>query len=268
MSTPIETNTDELRAILDAVNELPSNDEVLNLKVVAYATEDLLTADTPTENTIGIVTTTPIPAWYFSAEQPENMVEGDVWMKTDAESPVSFNAVKKNNITVYPFEAMQLNEELEKVPAFCYLAGKWVELWKWNGELYKEGKEYEDITGGWVTGVIWSGYSASGSTVTKKNDYLYIDGADGSSHGFKTANQIDLTPYSAFNIRYTAPSTINVSVAATFPKDSENMIAKSNMSGGTNVTKSLSLNSVNQAARIGIFDYNGKGVEIYEMWLS
>lgn len=32
MSTPIETNTEDLRAILDAVNELPSTDEFVKKK--------------------------------------------------------------------------------------------------------------------------------------------------------------------------------------------------------------------------------------------
>jgi hypothetical protein len=98
----------------------------LNFKVVAYATEELLTADTPKENTIGIVTTTPIPSWYFAAEQPDNMAEGEVWFWSDNGSNISFNALKKNNIKVSPIAAKQyISGALTDVPAKIYRDGEW-----------------------------------------------------------------------------------------------------------------------------------------------
>ena len=42
----------------------------LNFKIVAYATEEELVAAQPKENTIGVITTTPINGWVFDSEDP------------------------------------------------------------------------------------------------------------------------------------------------------------------------------------------------------
>ena len=73
----------------------------LNFDVKAYDTEEALLAATPKENTIGIITTTPITSWIFSATEPKIPTDGDdglVWFHIGTTSPVSFNALKKTTL--------------------------------------------------------------------------------------------------------------------------------------------------------------------------
>ncbi len=119
----------------------------LNFRVAAYATEDLLKADTPKENTIGVVTTIPISGWYFAAEQPENMSEGEVWFLVGTSKSVAFNVLKKNNVTIYPMSAKQMvSGALKAVTAKSYQNGEWTE---WNRKFYEKGTffgEYVSVT--------------------------------------------------------------------------------------------------------------------------
>lgn len=94
-----------------------------NFKVVGGTTEPL----NPKENSIWINTEAEITSWVFSASQPDNLAEGNVWISTGTSSPVGFNALKKNGITVYPLSAKQ------------YINGAWI---------YKESKMYQN--GVWV----------------------------------------------------------------------------------------------------------------------
>lgn len=82
---------------------------------------------TAKENTIW-VDTDKINNYYFSAEQPENMVDYDVWFPTSESSTVAFNALKKNGIQVYPISAKQ------------YVGGAWVDVTakSWDGNAWAE----------------------------------------------------------------------------------------------------------------------------------
>ena len=80
----------------------------------------------PKENTIWVNTANNITGWYFSATQPENMEEGEVWLATGASSELAFNALKKNDIYVYPLKAAQyVDGELKEVTAKFYQGGEW-----------------------------------------------------------------------------------------------------------------------------------------------
>jgi hypothetical protein len=98
----------------------------LNFNVKGYATEELLMAATPKENTIGIITTTPITSWIFSATEPAEPVEGMAWIATGTSSTVEFGALKKNGIRVYPISAKQyVNGKWGAVNAYIYQGGVW-----------------------------------------------------------------------------------------------------------------------------------------------
>lgn len=131
-----------------AIMEIESGVE-LNFDVVAYETEAALLANAPAENTIGIITTTPISNWIFSPTQPENPDGGTVWISTDTSSPVEFNALKKNCIQVYLQTAKQyVSGAWEDVSnAKIYQNSEWVDLW--DGILFENGNQYGAITGGW-----------------------------------------------------------------------------------------------------------------------
>lgn len=88
------------------------------------------------ENTIW-VDTDRINNYYFSATQPENMEEYDVWFPIGTSSPVGFNAVKKNGIQVYPQLAKQyVGGAFIKKDAMSYQDGQWE---NWRYYLFKEG---------------------------------------------------------------------------------------------------------------------------------
>ena len=174
----------------------------LNFAVVAYPSEvELNTAipDDTTITTIGVVTTNPITGWHFRFEQPENMAEGEVWFSVGTASSAEFNALKQNEVMVYPFSAKQMvSGTLNDVVAKSYQGGAWVEWW--NGELYKNGNQYENITGGWKcnSDIKWHSMSISGSI--KYGEYLEVSVTGTACYNATTKNKIDMTEYS--EIRY------------------------------------------------------------------
>lgn len=186
--------TDDL-TLHEMISEI-SNIEVgegLNFTVVGGTTQP----NNPTENTIWVNTSTDITGWYFSVTQPENMINGDVWFETNMATPIEFNALKDNNIQLYPTDARQyVNSALVDVPVMIYQNNEWVNWW--DGELYKSGNEYPLITGGWV-GKAMRGNSSGNDlmpTITKGGNDITAS-ISGNSHGgiIHTAKKIDLTKY-------------------------------------------------------------------------
>ena len=97
----------------------------LNFEVVGGTTEPT----NPKENTIWVNTDTGITGWYFSATQPENMVEGEVWLLIGDSSDVEFNVLKVNGIQIYPLEAKQMvSGALVDVEEKIYQNEEWKEL--------------------------------------------------------------------------------------------------------------------------------------------
>ena len=115
----------------------------LNFKVVGGTS----TPASPKENTIWVNTSTKITDWIFSATQPTGAT-GMVWISTGKTSTAPFNALKKNNITIYPISAKQYvgGAWVDKT-AKIYQNGAWVDWW--NGELYENGNQFTNVTGGW-----------------------------------------------------------------------------------------------------------------------
>lgn len=102
---------------------------------------------TAKENTIW-VDTDKINNYYFSATQPENMAEYDVWFPTGTSSSVAFSAAKKNPIMVYPLSAKQyISGALVDKTAKSWQGGKWVD---WITYLYNNGNQNTNLTGGWA----------------------------------------------------------------------------------------------------------------------
>lgn len=105
----------------------------LNFEVIAYESEEALLASTPAENTVGIITTTPITSWIFSATEPVQPASDMVWIPTSTSSSVEFNALKQNGVQVYPISAKQyVNGAWADVTAMSYQNGGWI---KWETKL-------------------------------------------------------------------------------------------------------------------------------------
>lgn len=161
--------------------------------------------NSPKENTIWVDTDVKITRWIFSATEPENPVEGMIWIFTGASSVVGFNALKKKNgIQVYPLSAQQ------------YISGAWTDKssqsyqngeWKtWIEYLYKEGDEYTSVTGGFSK---TAGNNIGTQTLTKLSHCLRLVSigniSGGSNFTVSTAHKIDVTPFSTLcaRIRHT-----------------------------------------------------------------
>lgn len=174
----------------------------LNFKVVGYATEAELLADTPKENTIGIITTNKITGWLFSATEPESPTEGMVWISTGSSSAVEFNALKKNGIQVYPLSAKQyVSGAWVDVTAMSYQDSQWVD---WFTYIIKDGN-----AGNW-------GFSTQLRTqctfpITQKTGYINIKGYSNYVSGGLVDTKIDVTNISAIEMDIDAVTIGSVS---------------------------------------------------------
>lgn len=189
----------------------------LNFKVLAYDAEIELLAATPAENTIGIITNTPITSWMFSAEEPSPAVPGMVWITISNSSPVAFNALKKNGVMIYPISAKQfIVDAWVDVPAKSYQADENGTL-KWNAwlvYLYNNG-DNESVSGGWATIRGYSGaYTDTSAPACTVNDdsIVFHNNKSGNIAGFLKHNKpIDLTPYT--KVHYSGNATCNSGTA-------------------------------------------------------
>lgn len=103
----------------------------LNFKVVGSETQP---AD-PAENTIWVNTADPLTGYSLSPVQPEEPYEGMVWILVGKSGSISFNALKRNEIRIYPLSAMQ------------YTAGAWISV---TAEIFQNGE--------WVDWIDWDTY--------------------------------------------------------------------------------------------------------------
>lgn len=166
----------------------------LNFKIVGGTSKP----SNPKENTIWVNTEAEITGYEFVAEQPAESYDGLVWIQTGASSTVSFNALKKNAIQVYPLSAKQcVSGAWTDVTTKSYQGGEWVDWW--DGELYVRGDQYTGVTGGWVTNKETNG------TVTYNDTSITVNLAKNTNGATFTGpkNAIDLTNYNTIAINVT-----------------------------------------------------------------
>lgn len=166
----------------------------LNFKVMGGTAEP----SNPAENTIWIDTDAKITGWLFSSHQPENPAEGMVWIATGSASNAEFNALKKNNITVYPMSAKQyVNGAWVNKTAKSYQNGAWVDwalVLASNSTMLviptrfvREGSSNVSLSGNkitWGSGDSACGYEFADVDVTDRNRiYAKVSYTRGSSVG-------------------------------------------------------------------------------------
>lgn len=156
----------------------------LNFKVVGGTTQPA----NPSENTIWVNTSAAVTGWVFSVAQPTGS-EGLVWFQTGTSSNTPFNALKKNNITVYPNTCKQyVNGTWASKTTEVYQSGAWVD---WRVYFYNKGVECTDLTGGWI-GTNSSTYYSKG-TFTKGTDKITISRTGRQAVTAQTSIAYDLT---------------------------------------------------------------------------
>ena len=181
----------------------------LNFKVVPGLTQPV----TASENTIW-VKVEAIGAWYFSATQPENLQELDVWILVNEYSPVEFNALKKNGIQVYPISAKQyVSGAWSDVTAMIYQNGEWSKfistLYVFENGAASAGNVEFYKTGQWSEAEI------------DENGNIYLYPVNDSYAGFYVSEPFDVTNYSKivfvaslYNEYGKSPGTFNYGVGS------------------------------------------------------
>lgn len=111
----------------------------LNFKVVG----GISAPTSPSENTIWVNTSNDITGWAFSATAP-TASEGLVWFAIGNNSPVAFNAIKKNGLWVYPGGCQQyISGVWVAKTAKTYQSGSWKDWMYW---LYNTGVKKVEFT--------------------------------------------------------------------------------------------------------------------------
>ena len=161
----------------------------LNFKVVGGTTEPA----NPKENTIWVNTDAEITGWVFSAEQPKSPAEGMIWFRTGTNFSTPFNALKKNNITVYPNSCKQyVGGAWVNNTTKIYQSGVWVEV---LDDLYvlKRAVDTSDVTGVWIGNNHSVVMQADGTT-------KFSRATSGGEYGLFTEKFFDLTYYKTLEI--------------------------------------------------------------------
>ena len=235
----------------------------LNFDVVPGLTQP----GTAVENTIW-VKTEKIGAWYFSATQPEGMVDYDVWFPVGTSSTVEFNALKKNGIQVYPISAKQyVSGAWADVTAKSYQGGVWVDWW--NGELFINGNQYEGFTGGWVRADYYKGSddNTDAGTLTV-GDTIYLKTSSGTyCKSVRTTNKIDLTNWKTLKYTVTQYNKGEAAILVTSQVgDVDNVsVAIGNFAVGEN---SLDIKELTGEYYIGAYVRNAGSVTIEKIYLE
>lgn len=156
----------------------------------------------PKENDIWVNTDQEITFYAFQPYQPYSPAEGWVWFSVGTDGVTGFNALKKNRIQLYPISAKQyVGGAWTDVTAKSYKSGKWVDWY--NGEIFSNGNQYTDITGG------WKACNGSGQTVTIGSSsivFTKIGDSDRRATAY-TVNSLDLSKYTKIIATISIPST-------------------------------------------------------------
>lgn len=207
-----------------------------NFSVNGYASEEKLLADAPNENTIGVVTNTDVAGWFLGPTQPENMTDGTVWIYIGKSGKITFNALKKNGIQVYPIYAKQyVGGEWVNVEVKIYQGGEWADFIP-EGAIYHNGYEATDITGGWSAFIGYGdGVSYHLGKFIKSDTSIAIgyDGKQGCSVYCGPVNAMDLTNVSKISINVTG-GTVDFHIVVSSMRNNkayDNAVAKQTVSG-------------------------------------
>lgn len=212
----------------------------LNFSVVGGTTQP----ENPKENTIWVNTDTAISEWVFSAAQPASPTAGMVWFQTGTSSSVAFNALKKNNITVYPTSCKQyISGAWTDRAAKTYQNSKWV---GWELALYAKGVYGSDFTeSGWTSfEIVDSSNNVDVNATVRYQENAY----------WRASLRIDFTPYSTVSVTHNdTPRQKYARPALQVVSSNGTVLASANLnSDGTEETVSLDISSINQVGYVQI----------------
>ena len=160
----------------------------LNLDVIAIPNTSSFPSS-PKENTIAVISNTAVNGWSIVGDELEHMSNnatiytwGHVRIVALMIGNTTFNAIKKNTITIAPYKVVQnVNGVITYKPSYIYQGGTWKTL---ATVLFAPGNNNTAVTGGWTgngTPTVTNDYVGQSATVTYP--YLFVN------------NLLDLTPY-------------------------------------------------------------------------
>lgn len=125
-----------------------------------------------------------------NALAPTYNIDNKVWIKSGEISTVSFNALKKNGIMIYPSSAKQfISGTWESVTAKSFHGGQWAD---WMIYLYNKGAEYVDESG--------NGWAFSGK-YTKNEQSIRVGTTGGTAFsGYAESPFVDLSGFDTIDI--------------------------------------------------------------------
>ena len=233
----------------------------LNFKVVPNPQPD-----TAKENTIW-VDTDRINNYYFSATQPEGMVDYDVWFPVGTSSTVEFNALKKGGIQVYPLSAQQMvSGVLKDVTAKSYQGGVWKEwievidfdLTNWTKKNPYPSRSYTKGT-----------YDLSSKTlkgsITK--DYQHVVLVKNEKMNFQSANTLNMIYSLSKNMSSNGAIFVKLSSSFSDPADNTCVVNQRITEQATNKEISIDVSSVNSSYYlwIGLVAWGNAGTVNFEI---
>lgn len=105
------------------------------------------------ENTIWVKSDAAGKKYVFSETEPGSPSEGLIWFRATAAGIIT-------RADVYTAGAWVAAD------TYMYLGGSWVQIASaWNGELFNNGNQYEDVTGGWSVDNSYYGGGSIGTAI-------------------------------------------------------------------------------------------------------
>lgn len=227
----------------------------LNFKVVGGTSQP----SNPTNNTLWVNTSTNITGWMFRTTEPVDKSEGVVWFQTSTSSSLTFNALKKNNVTVYPTGCKQYVSGAWKDKTLkAYQNGAWVAL-------------VTDITVVPNTSYTWSTFNHKSVSVASNGTVTFVAGTTNEAHGIaKVDTKIDFTEYNSMVVKYKTTqdwSLSRIGILKDTITDAYSFLAYVEFGSTSTETKTIDISKVTGKHNIGVCEYNGT-VTIYSIVLK
>ena len=233
----------------------------LNFKVVPNPQPD-----TAKENTIW-VDTDRINNYYFSATQPEGMVDYDVWFPVGTSSTVEFNALKKGGIQVYPLSAQQMvSGVLKDVTAKSYQGGvwkEWIEVIDFDLTNWKKKNPYPSRS--YTQGTYDLSSKTLKGSITK--DYQYVVLVKNEKMNFQSANTLNMIYSISKNMSSNGAIFVKLSSSFSDPADNTCVVNQQITEQATNKEISIDVSSVNSSYYlwIGLVAWGNAGTVNFEI---
>lgn len=200
----------------------------------------------PRENTVWVKSDIAGKKYVFAEAEPEAAEEGLLWLSVTGKGIITAARVYSGGKWVL-------------VDAYMFIGGQWVPIASsWNGELFENGNQYEDLTGGWT--------SADGNYLigTFSDDFYRC----------RMVNKLDVTNYNTIKFTIVSntfwSSTWGISNSKAGGED--DFVAKTNVGDGSaginhSGTYAVDVSSVSGEYYLRFMSWNGN-FSVSKVWLE